>query len=161
MATAQFSSVNRSKKNAAIVQRALHILEQEMRHYGVTLDSPQDVRDYLRLQLGSLDYEVFACLFLNTQNQVIECREMFRGSITQTSVYPREIVRAALEVNAASAIFAHNHPCGSAEPSIADKTLTKSLVDALKCVDVQVLDHFIIAPKTTFSFFECGLMRTL
>lgn len=161
MATLQFTSANGSKKNAATVQRAVHILEQEMRHYGVALNSPIDVRNYLRLQLASLQHEVFTCIFLNVHNQVIEAREMFRGTLDSTAIYPREVVRAALDLNAASVTFAHNHPTGDAEPSIADKAITKALCDALKGVDVQVHDHFVIAPCSTFSFSEQGLMRDM
>jgi DNA repair protein RadC len=123
------------------------------------LDSPNDVRDYLRLTLANLPHEVFVVVFLNTQNEVIVVEELFRGSLTQTSVYPREVVKRALACNAASAILAHNHPDGSTEPSIADKALTKALIEALKTVDVQVLDHFIVSPSSSTSFAEQGMMR--
>jgi DNA repair protein RadC len=123
------------------------------------LSSPQQVRDYLRLRLGSLAHEVFMALLLDAQNRLIEAAEMFRGTLTQTSVYPREIVKTALAHNAAAVIFAHNHPSGVAEPSRADELLTRQLKQALELVDVRVLDHFIVAGNgPPLSFAERGLL---
>lgn len=144
----------------AVIEMARRSFSEQMRTKSV-LDSPKDVRDYLRLTLANLPHEVFVVVFLNTQNEVLVVEELFRGSLTQTSVYPREVVKRALACNAASAILAHNHPSGNTEPSIADKTLTKSLVEALKTVDVQVLDHFIVSPSSSMSFAEQGIMRIL
>jgi len=105
-----------------------------------------------------LPHEVFVCLQLDAQHRVIAIEELFRGTLTQTSVYPREVVKAALRVNAATVIFAHNHPSGVAEPSHADEILTRSLKSALALVDVQVLDHFIVAGTRIMSFAERGLL---
>jgi DNA repair protein RadC len=125
---------------------------------GNPLSSPASVREYLRMTLAGREYEVFLVLFLDAQNRVIESEEMFRGTLTQTSVYPREIVKRSLFYNAGAAIFAHNHPSGVAEPSHADETLTQSLKQALALVDVRVLDHFIVAGAGVLSFAERGLL---
>ena len=122
------------------------------------LSSPRAVRDVLKLRLAGLPHEVFVCLHLDAQHRVISIEELFRGTLTQTSVYPREVVKAALRANAAAVIFAHNHPSGVAEPSHADEILTRSLKSALALVDVQVLDHFIVAGTRTMSFAERGLL---
>jgi DNA repair protein RadC len=122
------------------------------------LSSPRAVRDYLRLALAGREHEVFVVLLLDAQHRVIACEELFKGTLTQTSVYPREVVKCALGHNAAAAIFAHNHPSGVAEPSHADEILTRSLKAALALVDIQVLDHFIVAGTRTMSFAERGLL---
>lgn len=122
------------------------------------LSSPRAVRDYLRLTIAGREQEVFAVLLLDAQHRVISCQELFHGTLTQTSVYPREVVKCALKHNAAAVIFAHNHPSGVAEPSHADEILTRSLKSALALVDVQVLDHFIVAGTRTMSFAERGLL---
>lgn len=123
------------------------------------LASPQAVRDWLRLSLGSLQHEVFVALWLDAQNRLIASEELFRGTLTQTSVYPREVVKKALWHNAATVVFAHNHPSGVAEPSAADQTLTRELKQALALVDVRVLDHFIVAGQNQpLSFAERGLL---
>ncbi len=121
------------------------------------LNSPQAVRDYLVLKLGSLTKEVFLVLFLNTQNHLVATEEMFAGTLTQASVYPREVIKRALHHNAAAVIFAHNHPTGIAQQSQADELLTRQLKQALALVDVQILDHFIVAGNNTLSFSERGL----
>ena len=120
--------------------------------------SPGAVADYLRLRIRGLGYEVFYVLFLDAQNRLIEPVEMFRGTLMQTSVYPREVVKAALMNNAAAVLFAHNHPSGVAEPSRADEVLTRQLKEALALVDVRVLDHFIVAGPNVLSFAERGLL---
>ena len=122
------------------------------------LTSPASVRDYLRMTLTGRDYEVFMVLFLDAQHRVLESEEMFRGTLTQTSVYPREVVKRSLVNNAAAVIFAHNHPSGVAQPSHADELLTRSLKDALALVDVKVLDHFVVAGTAVMSFAERGLL---
>jgi DNA repair protein RadC len=116
------------------------------------------VRDYLRLALSGREQEVFVVMLLDAQHRVIASEELFRGTLTQTSVYPREVVKCALKHNAAAVIFAHNHPSGVAEPSHADEILTRSLKSALALVDIQVLDHFIVAGTRTMSFAERGLL---
>ena len=122
------------------------------------LTSPGAVRDYLRLTLGRRDEEIFVCLWLDAQHKVISAEEAFHGTLTQTSVYPREIVKKALARNAAAVIFAHNHPSGVAQPSQADELLTRNLRDALALVEVKVLDHFIVAGNQAISFAERGLL---
>jgi len=122
------------------------------------LSSPRAVRDYLRLTLAGREQEVFVVLLLDAQHRVIACEELFHGTLTQTSVYPREVVKCSLRHNAAAVIFAHNHPSGVAEPSHADEILTRSLKSALALVDIQVLDHFIVAGTQAISFAERGLL---
>ena len=122
------------------------------------LNSPDKVRQYLRLWLGHLPHEVFVALYLDAQNRLLTAEELFRGTLTQTSVYPREVVKHALRHNAAALILAHNHPSGVAEPSRADELLTASLKQALSLVDVRVLDHLIVAGGATVSFAERGLI---
>jgi DNA repair protein RadC len=116
------------------------------------------VKDYLCVHFGALEHEVFAVVFLDAQNRVLAFKEMFRGSVSQTSVYPREIVKEALALNAAAVILAHNHPSGHAEPSRADETLTHALRSALLLVDVRVLDHMVVAGSDVTSFAERGLL---
>ncbi len=122
------------------------------------LSSPAVVRDYLRLALGEREHEVFLVVFLDAQNRVIASDELFRGTLTQTSVYPREVVKAALRHNAAGVILAHNHPSGVAEPSQSDQSLTETLKRALALIDVRVLDHFIVGRGAACSFAERGLL---
>ena len=123
-----------------------------------SLASPTAVRGYLRLRMQHLGHEVFWAVFLDAQNRVIAAEELFRGTLTQTSVYPREVVKQALAHNAAGVILAHNHPSGVAEPSVQDQALTRSLAESLALVDVKVLDHFIVAPGACLSFAERGLL---
>lgn len=125
---------------------------------GSALSSPQAVRDFLRLKLQGLPHEVFVGVFLDAQNRVLAVEEMFRGTLTQTSVYPREVVKRALHHNAAAVIFAHNHPSGIAEPSRSDEALTQALKQALALVDVKTLDHFVIGAGAAMSFAERGLL---
>ncbi len=120
--------------------------------------SPQAIRDYLQLQLGGRDHEIFAVLFLDTSHRLIVLEEMFRGTLTQTSVYPREVVVRALALNAANVVLAHNHPSGIAQPSRADESITQTLKAALALVDVRVLDHFIVTANEAVSMSELGLM---
>lgn len=141
-----------------VVAEAITILARRLRDPGALFDSPQAVRDYLHLKLAALEHEVFGCIWLDARHQVIEVDELFRGTLTQTSVYPREVVKAALKHNAAAVIFYHNHPSGAAEPSNADELLTRHLKDALALVDVRALDHFIVAHMKTTSFAERGLI---
>jgi DNA repair protein RadC len=141
----------------AIFEMSRRALAEQMRIKDV-LSSPQQVRDYLCLKLGALPQEVFLVLFLDAQNRLIVSEEMFSGSLTQTAVYAREVVKRALFYNAAGVIFAHNHSSGIAMQSGADEVLTQNLKKALALVDVNVLDHFIVAGNTTLSFVERGLM---
>jgi DNA repair protein RadC len=139
------------------IRRALRLLEIQTR-IADALTSPSAVRNYLRLMLSGRQHEVFVCVFLDAQNRVIAFEELFRGTLTQTSVYPREVVKEALAKNAASVILCHNHPSGVAEPSIQDQALTRTLMEALALVDVKVLDHFIVAGASGLSFAERGLL---
>jgi DNA repair protein RadC len=139
------------------IRRALRILDTRMRDAPV-LSSPETVRSYLRLSLHDRGHEVFEVIFLDSQHRVIACDELFRGTLAQTSVYPREVVKAALAHNAAAVIFAHNHPSGVAEPSRADELLTQSLKQALALVDVRVFDHFIVSGGAIVSFAERGIL---
>ena len=141
----------------AIFEMSRRALNEQLQQRDV-FKSPQQVRDYLVLTLGSLTREVFLVLFLDTQNHLVATEEMFAGTLTQTSVYPREVVKRALHHNAASVIFAHNHPSGITQQSQADELLTKQLKQALTLVDVRVLDHFIVAGNNTLSFSERGLL---
>jgi DNA repair protein RadC len=122
------------------------------------LTSPGAVRDYLRLALGRREEEVFVCIWLDAQHKVIKIEEAFKGTLTQTSVYPREIVKTAIARNAAAVIFAHNHPSGVAQPSQSDELLTRNLKEALELIEVKVLDHFIVAGNQAISFAERGLL---
>ncbi len=141
----------------AIFEMSRRALNEQLQSRDV-LSSPQAVRDYLVLKLGSLKKEVFLVLFLDTQNRLLATEEMFSGSLKETSVYPREVLKRALHHNAASVIFAHNHPSGIAQQSQADELITKQLKQALDLVDVRVLDHFIVAGNNTLSFSERGLL---
>lgn len=141
-----------------LIARALEILSRRVSK-GPAMNSPQTVRDYLTVQAAKHDgIEVFSILLLDAQHQVIEYREMFRGTLTQTSVYPREVVRAALALNASAVILTHNHPSGALEPSRADELLTQTLKSSLNLVDVRVLDHIITAGGKSLSFAERGLL---
>jgi DNA repair protein RadC len=142
---------------AAVMELARRALAEEMKARDSLL-SPAAVRGYLRLRMQDLGHECFYCVFLDAQNRVIAAEELFRGTLTQTSVYPREILKRGLHHNAAAVILAHNHPSGVAEPSIQDQALTRTLVEALALVDIKVLDHFIVAPGACLSFAERGLM---
>lgn len=140
-----------------VVTQALSILSERMRT-GLQLTSPAAVKDYLRLQLGALEHEVFGVIFLNAQHELITFKQMFRGTVTQTSVYPREVVKESLAVNAAAVVLAHNHPSNCAEPSRADEFLTQTLKTALALVDVRVIDHIVVTGSSTVSFAERGLL---
>jgi DNA repair protein RadC len=125
---------------------------------GPVMDSPQVLRDWLRLHCVGLEHEVFIVIYLDATNRLIAADEMFRGTLTQTSVYPREIVKSALDHNAAAVAFAHNHPSGSPEPSRADQQLTLTLKTTLALIDVRVIDHFVVAGDRICSFAERGLV---
>jgi DNA repair protein RadC len=139
-------------------------LEMARRHLAETLqrdnvlDSPQQTRRFLSARLRDYSFEVFACLFLDNRHRVIAFEELFRGTINGASVHPREVVRKALDHNAAAVILAHNHPSGVAEPSEADRHITRQLVTALALVDVRVLDHLVVGDGEAVSFAERGLM---
>lgn len=140
-----------------VLRQARQVLSRRVRR-GVAFESPAMVREYLSLQIGHLDHEVFCVAFLDAQHKLIAFKELFRGTLTQTSVYPREIVKEALMLNSAAVVLAHNHPSGSLEPSRADEMLTQSLRSALQLIDVRVLDHFVVGCEGATSFAERGLL---
>lgn len=142
---------------SAVIELARRSLAQQLTADPV-FDSPARVKDYLRLQIAPLAHEVFVVLFLDAQHRLLACEQMFRGTLTQTSVHPREVAKRALTLNAAAVLLAHNHPSGVAEPSRADEFLTQALKSALALVDVQVLDHFVVGRHEVVSFVERGLL---
>jgi len=157
---ADFSTINglgpaKFAQLQAVLELARRSLGEELEN-GVALSSPQAVKQYLQLLLATKPYESFAVLFLDVKNRLIAAEELFRGTLTHASVYPREVVKAALAHNAAGLLLAHNHPSGTAEPSSADYTLTQALKLTLAMVDVKVLDHFIVAGRHIYSFAEHG-----
>ncbi|MDT8989443.1 DNA repair protein RadC [Curvibacter sp. APW13] len=141
----------------AVLELARRAAQQQLRERTV-LDAPATVREYVQLHIGQRRYEVFAVLFLDSQHRLLALEELFRGTLSQTSVYPREVVLRALHHHASSVILAHNHPSGSVEPSRADEALTNTLKAALALVDVRVLDHIIVAPGQSLSMAERGLL---
>jgi DNA repair protein RadC len=142
---------------AAVVEMARRALAEPLRAAPV-FDAPNKVKDYVALHLGTRAQELFAVLFLDGQHRLLKLEPMFHGTLTQTSVYPREVARRALELNAGAVILAHNHPSGVAEPSRADEHLTQTLKSALQLVDVRVLDHLVVGQGTVLSFAERGLL---
>lgn len=159
MATANCTA--REAREDRTIARALRILERRAKYDAnrAQFDSSDATRQYLRFRLHDLDREEFWCVWLDARHRPIEVECMFVGTLTQTSVYPREIVRRAMHHNAAAVILAHNHPSGGNEPSVSDKLLTHTLKDALGLVDVRVLDHFVIgSAPVPVSFAECGLL---
>ena len=151
----QLAAVLVSQEADDVIGAAMRILGERARHQNA-LSSPGAVRDYLRLALTGKEREEFWCVYLDAQNRVLAFESLFAGTLTQTSVYPREVVKYSLVHNAAAVIFAHNHPSGVAEPSRADEMLTQSLKQALALVDIKVLDHFIVAGAAALSFAESG-----
>ena len=145
----------------ALLQAVLEMAKRHLREpldRGDALTSVQNTRDFLTVQLRGYPYEVFACLFLDSQNKVIQFKELFRGTIDGTAVYTREIAKQALDLNSAAIICAHNHPSGSSSPSNMDKHLTQKLQQALSLLDIRLLDHFVIGDGEAFSFAENGLL---
>ena len=141
----------------AVLELARRAMGEKLRERAV-FDSPDAVKQYLQLHIGQRSYEVFAVVFLDVQHRMLALEEMFRGTLTQTSVYPREVVTRAIHHHAAAVVLAHNHPSGSIEPSRADESLTQTLRAALALVDVRVLDHIIVSPGQSFSMAEKGLL---
>jgi DNA repair protein RadC len=141
----------------AVLELARRVLAEQLRERAA-LDSPQAVKDYLQLQLANKKHECFAVLFLDNQHRLLALEELFRGTLAQTSVYPREVVLRALHHHAAAVVLAHNHPSGVAEPSRADEMLTQNLKAALALVDVRVLDHLIVTASGWRSMADLGLV---
>lgn len=140
-----------------LIAQAQSIIRQRLSSHGMIVDCPSAMKEYLQVLLGAYQHEVFYCVFLDNRRRVIDGRELFYGTLDGASVYPREVVKHVLEHNAACVIFCHQHPSGLAEPSQADRAITKRLVDALALIDVQVLDHIIVGSECT-SFAERGLL---
>lgn len=137
----------------AVLELSSRVLQQKLRKRDA-MGNPETVRQFLQLQIGTLDHEVFGVMFLDAQNRLLLYRNMFKGTLNQTSVYPREVVKLALEVGAAAVIFSHNHPSGVVQPSPADTALTRSLHSALAMVDIRVLDHIIVSTEQSWSMAE-------
>ena len=146
----------RAASSDEIISAAQVAINRRFKH-GTVLSSPAKSQEYLKLKLATLEHEVFTVLWLDNRHRIIAFKELFQGTIDGASVYPREVVKSALEYNAAACIFSHNHPSGVAEPSQADQYLTKQLKDALSLIDVRVLDHIIVGEDCT-SFAERGLL---
>jgi DNA repair protein RadC len=142
---------------AAVIELARRALAQALKEQPV-FDAPAKVKHFLQLQLGARGFEVFAVMFLDAHSRLLGFEEMFRGTLTQTSVYPREVVKRALDLGAGAVILAHNHPSGAAEPSKADEYITQTLQSALKLIDVRVLDHLVVGHHDVVSFAERGLL---
>lgn len=141
-----------------IIDQAISILESRLHNPEYVIQSPKDTSHYLKLHFEGLEHESFRVMFLNNQHGLIKTEELFRGTLDGATVYPREVVKAALQFNAAAVIFSHNHPSGVSEPSLADKELTKRLKEALRLIDVRVLDHIVVGGANSYSFAEHGLI---
>ena len=141
-----------------IIEEALHILSRQFKRESVSFTTPQAVKNYCRLKLAQKEHEVFGVMFLDNQNRLIAFKEMFRGTIDGCSVYIREVAKDALRLNAAAMIFTHNHPSGVCEPSQADLTITRKLIDALALFDIRVLDHIVVSLEDAVSMAERGLL---
>lgn len=151
--------VGLARHERAVIDAALLIIDAHLRaRGGVAFDSPTTTKDFWRLQLGGLEHEVFAVMFLDSQHRLIEFEKMFRGTLAQTSVHPREIVKRALALNAAAVVLGHNHPSGTCEPSRADELVTHGVRAALQLVDIRVLDHMVVGSNHVLSFAERGLL---
>lgn len=147
-----------TREEKQIISRAKKILLDKSRQDQVAFESPKVVKDYLQLQCAALENEVFGIVMLDTKHRLLGIKQLFTGTIDGASVYPREVVKAALKANAAAVFFYHNHPSGVVDPSQADKVLTERLKESLALVDVRVLDHFIVGLEGAFSFAENGLL---
>ena len=151
------SGIVRKATADEIIRAARACTANQMRR-GASLASPGAVRDYLVLRFGALQHEVFSIIYLDSRRRVIDCQDLFRGTVDGASVHPREVVKEALRRNAAACILAHNHPSGVAEPSTADELITQKIRDALALVDIRVVDHVVVAAGGSVSFAERGLL---
>jgi DNA repair protein RadC len=141
-----------------VVASALRVVDSRIPRTQAVFHTPDAVKSFMCLKLGALTYEVFGVMFLNSQNGMIAFDEMFRGSVSQTSVFPREVVKRALQLNACACVLVHNHPSGAVQPSRADENLTQTLKAALALVDVRILDHIIVGGSNSLSMAENGLL---
>lgn len=149
--------MNFTNSEQALIEKAIQIIENKA-HRGETLNNPTAIKSLLRLKISHLEHEVFTVIFLTTQLSLIACENMFRGTIDSSSVYPREVAKRALALNAASVVLAHNHPSGNITPSQADRAITERLQSALALIDIRVLDHVIVTADSSYSFAEQGLL---
>jgi DNA repair protein RadC len=150
------SPSSRPSLDDAILKQAEVILLARMSSGRIKLSTPEDTIAYFKVRIGTLEHEQFEALWLNQQHRLLHVETLARGTINEASVYPREVIKAALRVNAAAVIFAHNHPSGEVEPSWADRALTRRLKDALALLDIRTLDHFVVSGNATTSFAERG-----
>jgi DNA repair protein RadC len=150
-----------SNQDQAIVDQSIGVIASYYERKDLFANSADNVKQFCQLNIGSLEHEVFGCLFLDNQHRLIKFVEMFRGTINQATVYPREVVKEALLCNAAAIIFTHNHPSGDTGPSSSDIELTQKLCKALSLFDINVLDHIIVSKIGSYSFAEKGLMTGL
>ena len=141
-----------------IIAKALEILKTRLHKPNAYFTASQDVKNYLTLQYALLEHETFNVMFLNSQHGLITLKEMFRGTVNASAVYPREVLKSAMQFNAAAVVLAHNHPSGDCEPSAADRAITNQLSKLLSQVDVRVLDHIIVGGAATYSFAENGYL---
>ena len=141
-----------------VIAAAIRFVEEKATYTSAKLENPRTTKDLLRLRIGDKEHEIFCVLYLNSQHQLIEVEELFRGTIDGAAVYPREIAKGCLRTNAAACILGHNHPSGTTEPSAADRRITERVTTALGLLDIRVLDHVIVATNGAFSFAEEGLM---
>lgn len=148
--------VNCRKDEDLLIETALQVLDRRLFAQGPKLEKPQEVADYLKLQLAEMEHEVFAVIYLNTVHRPIKFEVLFHGTIDSAIVHPRQVAKRALALNAAAIIVAHNHPSGCTNPSQADRSLTKRLKESLELIDVRVLDHFIVGEGTPLSLAEHG-----
>ena len=139
-----------------VIREAQVLISRKFRPGAPVLSRPKEIREFLRLHLGSLDHEIFCCFYLNNRRRLIAFEELFRGTVDCAQVHPRDVLRQALQHNATAVIFAHNHPSGSLEPSAADDFITRRLKDLLSLMDVLVLDHLIVGESGCYSFAEAG-----
>jgi DNA repair protein RadC len=145
-------------ENQAIINKAISIIESEYKTSDLLVNSPDAVKDFCRLEIGGLEHEVFGVWFLDNKHRLIEFRKMFRGTINVASIYPREVIKEALELNAAALILTHNHPSGETHHSNSDMVITNKIVECCSMFDIRVLDHIIVSKLHTSSFAEKGLM---
>jgi DNA repair protein RadC len=147
-----------TKTETSTINQAIEILSNSLKLEAVTVDSVESASNFCRLKIAAKEYEVFGVMFLNSQHTMIDFEIMFRGTINSASVYPREVVKRALKLNATAVLLTHNHPSGDSTPSAADKAITARLVDALNLLDIKVLDHLVVTKVGYTSFAETGLL---
>jgi DNA repair protein RadC len=156
--TAKLEKSMFTKRKRQTIDRALNIIASRFHRESLKATAPQAVKEYCQLQIGALEYEAFAVMFLDNKHRLIKFEQLFRGTIDCASVYPREVAKDALACNAAALIVTHNHPSGDTRPSAADKSLTQKLKSAMELLDIRLLDHIVVSQHETCSFAELGLL---